>query len=228
MAEDGRSATEIAYKEIRGHLLDRRLPAGAPLREAELASLAGVSRTPVREALRRLDAEGLVELLPRRGARVAPWSEQELEDVFALRLRLEGLGARLAATRATVEEAERLQGLAEAVATAARGRDARRFDEITRANNAFHAAVLAAAGDDWLRSSVGAVVSRALVRHTFERYGPVDLRRSLAHHHELADAIAAGDPDWAESVMSSHIFAARRVLLAHRAQPGSVAAGASE
>lgn len=228
MPAGSRSATEIAYEQIRGHLLDGRLPAGAPLREAELASLAGVSRTPVREALRRLDAEGLVELLPRRGARVAAWSDKELEDVFALRLRLEGLGARLAATRASVGAAERLHELAEAVVVAARRRDGHRFNEITGANNAFHAEVLALAGDDWLRCSVGAVVSRALVRHTFERYAPGDLRRSLAHHHELADAIAAGDPDWAESVMSSHIFAARRVLLSHRSEPGRTVAGASE
>src|SRR5215203_6092246 len=97
-------AAEAAYGIIREGILSGELARGQRLREEELALRAGVSRTPVREALRRLDAEGLVDFTPNRGARVTAWSERELEDVYEARALLESYGARLAATRVTAEE----------------------------------------------------------------------------------------------------------------------------
>jgi DNA-binding transcriptional MocR family regulator len=79
------TAVERAYEAIRGGIFSGDHPAGSRLREEELAERIGVSRTPVREALRRLDAEGLVEFMPNRGAHVASWSEDDLREIFGLR-----------------------------------------------------------------------------------------------------------------------------------------------
>ena len=79
------SAAEKAYEAIRDGIVGGELPVGGRLREEELAGTIGVSRTPVREALRRLDAEGLVEFSPHRGAQVASWSDQDLDEIFGLR-----------------------------------------------------------------------------------------------------------------------------------------------
>ena len=87
-------AAETAYAVIRKRILAGDFSRGERLREEELAQIAGVSRTPIREALRRLDAEGLVEFLPNRGASVTAWTEQELDDLYAARALIEGYAAR--------------------------------------------------------------------------------------------------------------------------------------
>ena len=184
------SAAEKAYEAIRAGIVGGELPVGGRLREEELAGTIGVSRTPVREALRRLDAEGLVEFSPHRGAQVASWSDQDLDEIFGLRAVLESYGASLAATRVAPEALAEVAGL----------------------NNRFHGGVLAASGNQRLVGLLSGVVVVSLVRRTFHRYSPEALARSHAHHRELLAALAAGDPEWAASVMRSHVLAARAVL----------------
>src|SRR5512136_1769949 len=96
-AEPGPAAVDRVYARLRSGILDGSYPQGARLGEVELAETLGVSRTPVREALRRLGSEGLVETLPNKGARVRTWSPQELDAISDLRALLEGHGAALAA-----------------------------------------------------------------------------------------------------------------------------------
>ena len=205
------TATDRAYAAIRQAIAGGSYDAGQPLREEELAESAGVSRTPVREALRRLDAEGLVELLPNRGARVAGWSGHDVDEIFELRVQLEGHGARLAALHATAADLAELRLLCERMEAEVAGCGRGRFDRITETNNAFHRALLDAGGNRRLASVVAAVVQRALVERTFHLYSPDQLVRSCAHHREILDAVAAGDADWAEAAMRTHVFAGRRV-----------------
>lgn len=207
-----RLAASVAYERIRSSLISGELPPGAPLREEELAEELGVSRTPIREALRRLDAEGLVDVLPNRGARVATWSSKELDDIFSVRLRLEPYGARLAAHTIGADGIQRLRELADRMALASRGSRTDRLDRISEANNAFHSEIVAATGNLVLERTLAIVIQQALVNHTFRRYHPGDLDRSIHHHFELIDALEAGDGDWAEAVMRVHILAARNVL----------------
>jgi len=202
----------MAYERIRSLLISGELPAGAPLREEELADELGVSRTPIREALRRLDAEGLVDVLPNRGARVATWSTKELDDIFSVRLRLEPYGAHLAAGTIVPAGIERLRELAERMASASQGNRSDRLDRISETNNAFHSEIVAATGNLVLERTLAIVIQQALVNHTFRRYHPVDLDRSIHHHFELIDALEAQDGEWAEAVMRVHILAARNVL----------------
>ncbi len=203
--ETGRAAAH-AYERIRERILAGDLPGGHWLRESDLANEIGVSRTPVREALRRLSAEGLVLYQQNRGMQVQSWRIEDLEEIFDLRTVLEPWGSRLAAT-AGIVDVDALADLADAMdkVAAARHPD---FAELTELNNRFHGAILESSGNSRLPSLIASVVRVPLVSRTFSLYSTEALARSLAHHHELVQAMADGDPDWAESVMRSHIRAA--------------------
>lgn len=204
-----KSAAERAYDSARAAIASGRYPSGTPLREEELAEAAGVSRTPVREALRRLAAEGLVDLASRRGARVAAWSPDDVEEIFALRADLEGNAARLAAKRASAAECASLRRLCDDMERALDDRPQDWLVRVNQANAGFHRGVLDASANARLASMVGSVTERTLVERTFHLYDNAELYRSVRHHRELTDAIAARDPDWAEAAMKVHIYAGR-------------------
>ena len=205
---DPRHASDHAYHLIRGQILSGARTGGDWLREGDLAESIGVSRTPVREALRRLTAEGLVRYERNRGVQVAVWTTADLDEIFSLRSVLEPWACRLAAGFATESlNLDELDRLACDMDEAARSSVAD-VDRITELNNRFHRLILEASHNRRLASLVSSVVQVPLVWQTFSHYSDTDLRRSLAHHHELVAALGAGDPDWAESVMRSHVRAA--------------------
>ena len=209
IAADVTTAVERAYTVLRDALATGQFPAGSPLREEVIANMAGVSRTPVREAIRRLDAEGLVEVLPNRGARVATWNDHDVEEIFELRVLLEGYGARLAARRAQDPELAELEELCNQMEKEA-ARAEVRYQAVTDTNARFHSSIMAASRNQRLASVAAGVVKRALVIRTFHLYTREELARSCAHNRELVAAIAAHDGDWAESVMRAHLYAGER------------------
>ena len=209
-------AADRAYATLRAGIMDGRYTPGARLGEIEVAAELGLSRTPVREALRRLGSEGLVEHLPNRGARVRTWSAEDLDEGYEVRALLEGLGARRAAARVTPEQLDRLAALAAemvAVDPSLGHRPPGDFADLARLNAEFHALIVTASGSGRLGETLAGVVQMPLVLRTYQRYTPEALARSHAHHHEIVDALRAGDGTWAESVMRSHVLAARTVLL---------------
>lgn len=216
---DGGRAVDIAYQSIRLQILSGERPGGEWLREDELAALIGVSRTPVREALRRLAAEGLVMHEPNRGVQVHSWTTDDLKEVFALRSLLEPWGCSLAAVRGQAD-LSLLQELAEKMDAAAQGPKPD-FEALTDLNNQFHGTILAASGSRRVQSLVSSVVEVPLVWRTFSRYSPEELRRSLAHHHELVDALRAKDPAWAESIMRAHVQSAWISVRRHAEKAGT-------
>lgn len=205
-------AAEAAYAIIRAGILSGEFERGERLREEQLASQAGVSRTPVREALRRLDAEGLVEFVPNRGARVTAWSTQELEDLYEIRAMLEGHGARLAAMRIEVEELESLEKIARRMESVTR-KAPLDVDELTALNGEFHWSIVRASRNSQLDALVRGIMDVPLVYHTFQRYSAQRLKASNSHHRELVEALRAHDGQWAEAVMRAHILAARTTVL---------------
>jgi DNA-binding GntR family transcriptional regulator len=213
---DPSHASDHAYRLIRAQILSGERASGAWLREGDLAESIGVSRTPVREALRQLTAEGLVSHERNRGVQVAAWTAEDLDEIFSLRSVLEPWACRLAAMSAAVDLDE-LGRLAHDMDAAARGSVAD-VDRITELNNRFHRLILEGSKNRRLGSVVSSLVQVPLVWRTFSHYSDKDLRRSLAHHHELVAALAAGDSDWAESVMRSHVRAAWNSL---RGEDGS-------
>jgi DNA-binding GntR family transcriptional regulator len=210
---DPRHASDHAYRLIRAQILAGERKGGDWLREGDLAEAIGVSRTPVREALRRLTAEGLVRYERNRGVKVQAWTAQDLDEIFSLRSVLEPWACRLAAASDTVDLDE-LDRLACDMDQAASGATAD-VDRITELNNRFHRLILEGSNNRRLGSVVSSVVQVPLVWQTFSHYSENDLRRSLAHHHELVSALAARDADWAESVMRSHVRAAWNSLRMH-------------
>jgi DNA-binding GntR family transcriptional regulator len=194
---------------IRDRILAGVYPAGHHLRESAIATDLKVSRTPVREALQRLAADGLIDLSRNRGARVTGFTEDELDEIFGLRVLLEGYGARLAATRMNDEALRRLQDLNRQMeAVAADTRETAR-ESVAALNTRFHLLILETAGNERLRTLASSLV-RIVGRSMFERYSDSDLSRSSHHHRELIDAFRATDGDWAEAVMRAHLLSGRR------------------
>lgn len=209
-------AADRVYVSVRGRILEGAYSEGARLGEMELAEALGVSRTPVREALRRLESEGLVETLPNRGARVRTWSPAELDGIFDLRALLEGHAAALAAPRISDADLNALADLVAGMEAATADAEAPDYDVITELNGRFHGAVVAAAGNPLLPEIARSLVHVPIVVRTFRQYTPDRLRQSMRQHRDLLDALTAHDPAWAEAVMRTHILSARPVLLGPR------------
>jgi DNA-binding GntR family transcriptional regulator len=209
------TSAERTLDTLREDILRGALPAGARLGEVELADRLGVSRTPVREALSRLAAEGLVELVPNRGARVASWTVDELEGVFALRALLEPQLTALAVPHAAAADLDDLEELAAQMVDLG-DRD---LDGLVPLNRAFHGRLVELAAAPALATALAGAVHSPLVARNFHAYDAASLRRSLAHHVEIVAALRAGDPEWARAVMTAHIHNARAVMVAAAARP---------
>lgn len=218
LREDEYVSRDTAVNGVRSLILRGDYGPGARLGEMELAETLGVSRTPVREALRQLAAEGLIELVPNKGARVVKWTREELEQVFELRAQVEGFAARHAAPRADVAAIGHLSELAHehARATSLGQRDLQRIYDL---NAAFHAGIASAAGGTSLRGVLGSLVHTAVLHRTLHTFDDAAMDRSSRHHLEIVEAIRARDGQWAESVMRSHLLAARAELLGPRPVP---------
>ncbi|NYT59517.1 GntR family transcriptional regulator [Alcaligenaceae bacterium] len=205
-------ASEKAYRWIKQKILANRWPDGAALKERDLSQEIGVSRTPVRDALRRLTQEGLVETIPNQGSRLKRWDSADLEEIFGLRVLLESYGARMAATRVTEQELAQLHALCDSMdaLVAEEMQSAEAKQQLTRLNERFHETILQAAHSHRLAALAAQLISFPLVYRTFETYEPNEIFRSMAHHRELLDAFGARDPIWAESIMRAHLSAGHR------------------
>ena len=197
-------ASDNAYRFIRGEILAGALEPGAPLREEALAAASGVSRTPVREALRKLEAERFVRRSGTQRSFVATLSADDIAEGFALRTMLEGHAAERAAARVTAAELDALNGHNRAIAAAIAPAtiDAAAFVEH---NRAFHAVVVAAAGSERLAAMLATVVEEPIVLRTARQYDREAIERSHAEHDELVVAFRRGDGEWARAVMTAHI-----------------------
>jgi DNA-binding GntR family transcriptional regulator len=206
------TAAERVYTHVRAAILDGRFEGGARLREEQIASDVGVSRTPVREALRRLGAEGLVQLDSNRSGRVPVWTERDIEEIYGLRVLLEGHGARSAAANITDQQVAALKGiLADTERLLTTSAEDQMSNEVTYAQLTldFHQTVLAASADRHLLMLYGQLVNMPVLYRARHRYSRDRLEQSLREHRALVGALAAHDQDWAEALMRQHILAAR-------------------
>lgn len=206
-------SVDKAYAAIRQAITEQHFQPGERLTEERLAEQIGVSRTPVREALRRLGADGILELLPNQGARLPSWSRDDLREIFGLRQVLEAYGAELAAARITPAQLQELRRLCEAMERLAAARTPGFIEEIAVHNRRFHRILLEAAGGARLGRLLAQIIEVPLMLNTYHRYSVADMDRSMAHHRELTQALAARDTTWAGAVMRAHIQAGRNVYL---------------
>lgn len=213
MTDEPVKAADRVYQQLREGILEGRYVGGVRLGEIDLAESLGVSRTPVREALRRLGSEGLVEITPHRGARVVQWTAQDLIEIYQLRALLEGFGAATAAERMDSDDIDRLEKLCEDMEEVTRPGLRGDLERLTVLNSEFHSTILRSSGSNRLAILVQSLVQVPLMLRTYHRYDQEALRRSLSHHRELVAALRASNSRWAESVMRSHVLAASDVLV---------------
>lgn len=218
-------AADHAYRVIRAEILSGSLAPGDQLREEQLADVCGVSRTPVREALRRLEAERFIHRNDSQRTFVTHWSTDEIEESFALRAILEGRAAARAATRISAADIDRLDRHNRAIRKALDG-DPPDIDSFIDHNRAFHGIILEAAASQNLAQLLARIVEQPIVARTARHYDKAQLARSVAEHEELVLAFHRRDPAWADAVMTAHI---RRAFHAFSdARAGSIRAEAAE
>ncbi len=205
-------AVDKAYTAVKDRIIAGRFPPGSRITEHEVVAAAGVSRTPAREALRRLHAEGLVELTPNQGAVVIDWTPADTDEIFDLRAVLEAYGATRAATLATPVQLAALESLALQQQHEARERREGHLERIASLNSRFHHQLQEASASPRLSRILAALLDASLIMKTFSHYTSDDLERSAAHHLELVQALGKHDAEWAASVMRSHVLAAKRSL----------------
>lgn len=203
------SAGDAATELIRRAILEGKLAPAARLGEEQLARELGTSRTPVRQAFQRLSREGLIELMPNRGAFVRSYSHEELGDLYELRALLEGHAARLAAAKVTDAQ------LVELAASCDRFEQLSAIDDLVAENARFHEQIITAADSKLLSGMVGQVVKMPLVYRTYVWYSPDQKNASAYFHRQLTAAFERRDSMRAELIMREHVLGARDVLLAH-------------
>lgn len=195
-----------AYERIREMILAGEIAQGAVVSEADLVRSLGMSRTPVREALRRLEAENYVKAMPGRGYVVIELSEQDLVNVYRVRAALEGLAAEHAAALATRTQLAQLEDLYEGMERAIERDDE---PQLTKLNSQFHAAIAEASGNTYLQAMLDNI------HDVFERFRATAVatptRRGDAHaeHGLLIRALRDGDQRRARELAEQHV---RRAL----------------
>lgn len=199
---------------LRDAIVSGRLAAGSRITEKELTEMFGVSRTLIREALRQIEAEGLVEIIPHRGPVVRSLKRDEAEDLYRIREVLEGLAARLFAEKATPDQIGALESALREVAAASEAGDGQNALE---AKTRFYDCLYAGASSDALGSMLAVVRARILqwraVGMTHPRRARERLGESLAHLGTLVDAIRRSDGDEAERIARVEVGSAADELM---------------
>lgn len=210
------SLADAVYGHVRQQIVTGAFEPGARLTEPGLAQILGVSRTPVREALRRLEQEGLIHRNPRDlGRYVNGLGPEEIREVLGARAVLEGYAARLAAQRATNEELAVLQVMHE---QAARVIDDGDIAQLVKLNTGFHDGIIAASRAPHCASLIDALRDRILkYRFAFLRNDRLR-RQSFREHHAILTALQDGDADRAELLVRRHVAQIADALVDDRRQ----------
>ncbi len=229
VGEDGSMApSHIAqtalYQEVAERLRQRifahgMLP-GSRIDEQALALEYGISRTPLREALKVLASEGLVTLRPRRGCFVTEISEQDLDEIFPLMAMLEGRCALEATRRAQREEIVGLEAIQRQLEYYAGSQQIERFFV---ANQEFHLRIQEMSGNRWLRQVIQDLRKVLKLTRRFSLSIDGRLQQSLAEHAAILEAIRTGDAILAQETMHDHILSGRQALARSHAQPEMMA-----
>ncbi|UGY92652.1 GntR family transcriptional regulator [Streptomyces gobiensis] len=207
-------AAERVYGYVKQALLERHFEGGALLTEGELAEAVGVSRTPVREALLRLEVEGLIKLYPKKGALVLPVSTREIADVVETRLLVEEHAARhAAAAPAAPAAAALIEQLTELLEQQRAQAEAGELADVAVTDRCFHAAIVKSTGNEILSRLYDQLRDRQLrmgvaVMHAH----PERIAKNIAEHTEILEAIRAGDREAAADAVHRHVSSVHELL----------------
>ena len=205
-----RPLREVVGEALREAITTGILKPGERLMEIQMAEELGVSRTPVREAIRRLELEGFLVMVPRRGTYVSDLSIKDINEVFEIRTALDVLAAGLAAERITEEELEQMERLLVEIGEYIESGEA---DKIVDADSQFHDVLYQASRNDRL---VGIINN---LREQFTRFRSISMaypgrvKNTLEEHRRLVEAIAQRNPDLAQQYSREHMENAEQTLL---------------
>lgn len=210
---DQNSLRGRVFKRILDDILNGKYKPGQTLVESKLAEELGVSRTPVREALKQLELEGLVTPLPNRRVVVEGITQRDIEDIYVIRKAIEGLGARWATANISEEELEELRQLVELEEFYTQKGDMEKVEEL---DGKFHSLIFQASNSKPLRFILANF-------HQFIKKARVDslrvegrMKRTLEEHKAILRAIESGKPEEAEKAMIAHIKGAKENYVTHR------------
>lgn len=201
-----------AYRELKRIILERRVLPGGKLNEGELADALGISRTPVREAINRLEKEGLVEIFPQRGAFVVQFSEKDIFELFLIRENLEGLAAYLAAGKMNERHLAKLEACLQGFEEPFSDQEIRRY---AREDFKFHQSIV-------ILSEARRLINLVSTLHDYIRIFRLTtvglsgrMKASLQEHRHLLGAFRKKDPEESEQRMREHIRHVRDGVMAN-------------
>ena len=202
MAANGKSLRGQVFDKIRSDILKGRYQKGDELVECTIGKEMGVSRTPVREAIRQLELEGLVQLIPNKGAFVTGISASDVRDIYLIRSRLEGLAARMAAEHISSEQ---LAEMEETIVLSDYHVKKEHFEQVCEMDGKFHKLLYAASGSRILEHTLTdfhQYVQRVRMASITNR---IRMHKSNSEHEKILEAIRNKDGDQAEKVAAEHI-----------------------
>jgi DNA-binding GntR family transcriptional regulator len=205
--------SDKAYEIIRARLVGGHYSPGAQLKEEPLARELGLSRTPVRSALKRLVEDGLASADKTQGVCASEWTEFDIDETFQLRMLMEPYAASLAALRGGEELSVQLLASNRAMRIAIEAND---IEAIQTANKEFHNALIEASGSPRLRGILKTMIDMPIIVRSFHLSSKTEHWQSLHHHEELTLAVDAHDGDLAKQVMQLHLRIAYLRFMSHR------------
>ena len=201
---------EVICESLRNAIKNGKLKPGERLMEVQLAEELGISRTPVREAIRKLEQEGYVIMLPRRGTYVSSVSVHDVQEIFEIRTALESLSTGLAARRIENEELEQLQKLLAAIEGYIDKHD---IDNIVKTDIEFHDLLYKVSRNERLSGIISNLKEQLSRFRTLSMSYPGRLKETLEEHREMVEAIASGDVEAAREAAERHMVRAEETLL---------------
>lgn len=201
---------EIVFESLREAIINGHLKPGERLMEIQLADEMGVSRTPVREAIRKLELEGFVVMIPRKGAYVAGISLKDIADVFEIRAALESLAAALAAERITEDELEALERSLVKVAECTEAND---LDSLIAVDTDFHDILYKASRNERLVQIVSNLREQIQRFRMTSLSHPGRMKDALEEHRKLVEALSERDVELARTLAREHIENAENSML---------------
>lgn len=200
--QNHRPLREIVYEQLKMQILTGKITPGTRMMEVELADEMGVSRTPIREAIRKLEKEGLVTIEPRRGAYASDISVKDMVDTLEVREDLEGLAAALAAERMTDEQMEELIQITRKYSEAISNSDT---EKIISYDEQFHKHIVACSGNKTL-IQLSETVQELALRFRYLFYDDFSRYENMpVEHRQILDAIKGGDADTARQTADNHV-----------------------
>jgi DNA-binding GntR family transcriptional regulator len=205
--------SDQVYNVLRRQIMKGQFAPRTKIKEHDVAEELGVSRTPVRTALQRLVADGLLRSGPKRGAMTIEWTEEDVREIFELRASLEGISASYAARYCGAQALEELIAQTDQMERLWRDRPIDYLPQLQQVNFRFHRLMLTESRRPRVRDLALNLMDIPMTIGGFYLYTDADMARSIQHHRDLTAALEARDESWARTAMENHLMASLQVFL---------------